>query len=362
MSFKWLFVPVLFMLVACGPDASSGSSIGNSQEPEDPQEPDTTEKPAVPRDLSEKDFTLQMDRDSIKALLGNDHFKLVFRNDDEEYLIVLDYTGDSVKMTKMADGYNAYHPTFSPDGKKVAFCTAYEGAPFGSSLYVINLDNPKKVDSLKVENAAIPRWLVMPDGDTVITFIDFNGDNQKVEWFTSATWQVSYEGNKFGTPKKLFGRSYNGGFAYDLSFAATGASRLYFHWAEDEDDVVDERYNWQQVCNVSVSRDSSKLVSFLETAGELGREFTQDTSGVWHRYVFYEDETGKIVKAIISPEMTVFDHVEWLRDIPVQVGILSSMNLEYYDVVLIDYAESNVQFLVRSDSVSMWHPDLWIAQ
>ena len=362
MSFRWILPFALLMLVACGPDTTSGTSTGDEGDPGSVLDPDTSHKQIAPRDLSEKDFSLQMDRDSIKALLGSDRFKLVFRNNDEEYLILLDYTGDSVKMMKLADDFNAYHPTFSPDGKKIAFCTAYEGAPFGSGLYVINLEHPEDIDTLKVDNAAIPRWFVMPDGDTVITYIDFNGDDQKLEWFSSATWRVSYKGNKFGTPQKLFGRSYNGGFAYDFSFAATGASRLYFHWAKDEDDVVDERYNEQQVCNVSVSKDTSKLVSFLETAGQMGREFTQDTSGIWHRYVFYEDETGKIVKAIISPEMTVFDHVEWLSGIPVQVGILSSMDLAYYDVILIDYPQSEVHYLVRSDSVSLWHPDLWIGR
>ncbi len=341
MSLKWLIVPALFLLAACGPDVASGSDDGN-------------------RDL--KHFKLQMNSRSIEKVLGSSKFKVVFRNDDGNYLALLDYTGTSVTKTVLAEGWNAFHPVFSPDGGKIAFCTAYEGAPFGSRLYVVNLENPEEIDSLDVESAAIPRWYVLPDGDTVITYVDYAGDNIGEKWPSSATWQVSYKGNKFGTPKKIFGRSYNGGFAYDFSFAVTGASHLYFHWAKDDEDTIIDRYNEQQVCNVSVSRDSSNLISFLETAGDLGRELTHDTIGVWHQYLFYEDEAGNILKAIMAPDMQVFDHVEWLPGILVQIGALTTLEVGNLDLALIDYAQSKVYRFIHSDSVSMWHPDLWIAQ
>lgn len=344
MLYRYAIVFLMLLLVACGSDSSSGSS---------------DEGPQEPHEIKVNDFTLLMASDSIKALLGSDRFKLVFRDGDVGNLILLEHTDGSLKMTKLADGYNVYHPTFSPDGSKIAFCSAYEGAPFESRLYIIDLKNPEKMDSLDVESAAIPRWYVLPDGDTIITFVDYNGDDKNELWLSSASWKVTYKVNGFGTPEKIFDRSYNGGYAYDFSFAATGATRLYFHRAEDAEDVFEDRYGDQQVCNVSVSRDSSKLISFLETAGKMGREFTHDQSGAWHHFIFYEDETGKIVKAIETLPNTAFDQVEWLYGIPVQVGILSSMDLEYFDVVLIDYTQSKVHKFIKSDGVSMWHPDLW---
>ena len=357
MLYRSAIVLLMLLLAACGSDSTSGASDNESQK------------------ISEKNFMLLMSPDSIKALLGSDRFKLVFRDGDVGNLVLLEHMDGSLKMTALAEGYNVYHPTFSPDGGKIAFSSAYEGAPFESRLYIIDLKYPERIDSLDVESAAIPRWYVLPDGDTIITYVDYNGDDKGEQWLSSATWRVSYKEHKFKlsgslgityklntfeTPEKIFDRSYNGGVAYDFSFAATGATRLYFHRAEDDEDVFEDRYGDQQVCNVSVSRDSSKLISFLETAGKMGREFTHDESGAWHHFIFYQDESGEIVNAIETLPNTAFDHVEWLYGIPMQVGILSSMETEYYDVVLIDYMQSKVHKFIKSDSVSMWHPDLWI--
>lgn len=347
MLFRWLVVLEVFLLVACGGDTSSNVSAESQN--------------GIKRDssLSVDSFTLLMDADSIKTLLGSDRFKVVFRNEDVGNLVLLDYTGDSVKMTLLAQGMDVYHPTFSPDGNKVAFSSAFEGASFESKLYILDLRHPEDIDSLDVESAAIPRWYVMDD-DTVIVYVDYSGDDRNERWSSSATWRVSYKGAKFGMPEEIYGRSYNGGLAYDFSFAATGASRLFFHKSEAEEFVYEDRYNDQQVCNVSVSRDSSKLISFLETAGFMGRDFTHDESGIWHRYVFYQDEDGKIVNAIKSFDGTTFEHVEWLDGSPVQVGILLTKAEYFYDIVLIDYVHSSVHKFIKSEGVSMWTPDLWV--
>lgn len=357
MLYRIAVVFLMLLLAACGSDSSSVASDEKTQKD------------------SEMDFTLLMDSDSIKALLGSDHFKLVFRNDDVGNLVLLEHVDGFLKMTTLADGHNVYHPTFSPDGRKIAFSSAFECTPYDSRLFVLDLNRPDVIDTLDMEHASVPRWYIMPDGDTAIVFVDFNGDDKDERWLSSATWRVSYKESKyklpsplkgtykvnsFGTPEKIFDRSYNGGIAYDFSFAATGATRLYFHRAEDDEDVFEERYGDQQVCNVSVSRDSSKLISFLETAGRMGRKFTHDESGAWHHYVFYQDESGTIVKAIETLPNTAFDHVEWLNGIPVQVGILTTMDVDYHDVALIDYTQSKVHEFIKSDSVSMWHPDLWI--
>lgn len=340
MIYKWLPVFAALFFVACGEDTPSGSS--GSQEPKEP-------------------FKVVLENDSIKAILGSDHFKLVIRDDDEEIIRLFEYDAGKFSQKVLVDDMDVYHPTFSPDGKKVAFSSAYEGAPFSSSLYVVDVDNPEKIDTLDVESAAVPRWYVTPDGDTTIVYIDYTGDDTSEGWFSSATWRVTYAGGKFGKPEKVVDYSYNGGVAFDNSFVATGGSRLYFHRLEDDKDVVEERYGDQQVCNVSVSRDSTRLISFLETAGKVGRAFTHDDSGIWHHFVFYEDETGAIVKAIEAFGDKVFDHVEWLAGVPMQVGIISSSKVEqYYQVAVIDYSRSKVHLLLESDRISMWHPDLWI--
>ncbi len=117
-------------------------------------------------------------------------------------------------------------------------------------------------------------------------------------------------------------RSYNGGVSDDNSFAVTGAPRLFFHYASDDDSVNVEMYNDEQVCNVSLSRNAENIVSFLGTRGKMGVEFTKDKHYIWHQYVFYMDSTGNLVKAIKGTVDGVFEHVEWLfiRDIKLQAS------------------------------------------
>ena len=100
MSLKWLIVPALFLLAACGPDVASGSDDGN-------------------RDL--KHFKLQMNSRSIEKVLGSSKFKVVFRNDDGNYLALLDYTGTSVTKTVLAEGWN---PGWG-EGEQVTYLRSY---------------------------------------------------------------------------------------------------------------------------------------------------------------------------------------------------------------------------------------------
>jgi len=374
MNFKFLPVlALLLMMAACGGESPSGSSdllsetssssepFSSSSEISSSSEPSNTS--SENSSSSEKpEFQVLLENDTIKSILGSDHFKVVFRDDDEETIRMIEYNAGNLKHKVLVQGMDVYHPTFSPDGRKVAFSSAFEGAPFDSRLYVLDLDNAKKIDSLDVRSAAIPRWYVTSEGDTVIMYVDYTGSDQDEAWLSSATWQVVYKGGKFGKPKKVVDRSYNGGIAFDGSFVATGAPRLYFHRLADDKDVVEDRYGDEQVCNVSISRDSSKLISFLETAGKMGKEFTHDKTGIWHHFVFYQDETGKIVNAIetTGTDTDVFDHVEWLDGIPVQIAIISSSKQAgYFHIGLIDYAKSKVHLLVESNNIFMWHPDLW---
>ena len=368
MNFKFLTVlALLLIIVACGGDSPSESSdlsseISSSLETINTSSDNSSSLLSSSSFSENPSFQVVLENDTIKSILGTDRFKLVFRDEDDETIRFMEYNAGEVKHKVLVQGMDVYHPTFSPDGRKVAFSSAFEGAPFDSRLYVIDLDNAEKIDSLDVRSAAIPRWYVTSEGDTVIMYVDYTGDNQDEKWSSSATWRVVYEGGKFSKPEKVVDRSYNGGIAFDGSFVATGAPRLYFHRVADDKDVVEERYGDEQVCNVSISRDSLKLISFLETAGKMGKEFTHDKTEIWHHFVFYQDETGKIVNAIeaTGDNTDVFDHVEWLNGIPVQIAIISSSRREeYFHIALIDYATSKVHFLVESNNIFMWHPDLW---
>ncbi len=356
------FLSVLLCLSSCSEDSSAvkGTDEDFKEEPaaeDSSSAKGTQDDPNV--DVLLDSYNLLAGAEDVQNILGNDHFKLVFRNENKGNLVVMEYDDDSLAVRKLDLGTDLYHPTFSPDGSKIAFCTWFEGAPMRSDLYVFDLKT-EKLDTLKVKSAGIPRWYVLPQGDTTIVYLDFLGSDMSDEWQESSTWQVTYQNGKFGKPHKIFNRSYNGGVSYDYSFAATGAPRLRYHFARDDDSLNSLYYNGEQVCNVSISRDSSVVISFLETAGSLGKEYTHENYA-WHYYVFYQDTLGQILKAIPALEKTVFDHVEWINVPHLQVGIVSDTLFEYNRIAVIDYELSKVTLLLEAKAkITMWHPDLWV--
>ena len=342
-KFSVLLLSLLWM--SCSNTESSTTSLN-----EDPFYPDSLSIP----------YKMLLNDDEVKSLLGSNHFKLVVRNENSGNLVLLEYKGDSLDYRELDFGIDSYHPVLSPDGSKLAFSSVFEGLPDTSKLYVVDL-NTGAIDSLNVASAAIPRWYVLPDGDTTIVYVDFSGNNQSVEWLSSGTWQVTYQNNEFGTPKRIFNRSFNGGVSYDYSFTATGAPNMLFHFARDDDSVNNDYYNGEQACNVSVSRDSLVIISFLETTGTIGKAFTQNRRAPWHYYIFYQNMEGQILKAIPALENSVFDHVEWINVQGLQVGVIVTANDRYNRIAVIDYQMSKVIPLIKSgDGLPMWHPDLWV--
>ena len=344
-SIKFSILLLSLLWMSCSNEKSSTSSFD-----EEPFYPDSLSIP----------YKMLLNDDEVKNIFGSDHFKLVVRNENNGNLGLLEYKEDSLNFREFDFGIDSYHPTISPDGSKIAFCSVFEGLPDPSKLYVVDL-NTEKIDSLNVASAAIPRWYVLPNGDTTIVYVDFPGNNQSVEWLSSGTWQVTYQNNEFGIPKKLFNRSFNGGVSYDYSVTATGSPKLLYHFAKDDDSVNSDYYNDEQACNVSISRDSLEIISFLETGGAIGKQFTHDRRGTGHYYIFYQNKEGEIIKAIPSLENTVFDHVEWINVSGLQVGIIVTANAEYNRVAVIDYQKSKVTLLIQSaNQVTIWHPDLWV--
>ena len=112
----------------------------------------------------------------------------------------------SRRCGEITEGIDAYHPDISPNGKWIAYCTGLEGVSGKSTLYVQSIDRDSTLRvKLKVESAAIPRWRILENGDTVIVYVTDAGNNKEQATFKSAsTWQVSFSNGKFGTPQKLF--------------------------------------------------------------------------------------------------------------------------------------------------------------
>ena len=301
---------------------------------------------------------------TVRTVLGTRKAKLAYRNDLTGNLSVIDYSNGNLSVDEYDDTLEVYHPEISPDGRRVAFCTGLEGVAGKSSLYVRDLDAAGSVPvKLDVESAAIPRWRVLEDGDTVIVYVTDAGNNSEESAFRDAsTWQVKYAGGKFGTPEKLFDGAYHGGISSDGRLAVTGARILRARMASEGSTVVHDGrdtvwYGGEQACNVSLSKDSSRRTLFLDFGGKTGREFVGYDYGT-HERLLVADSTGNLVQSVEAPARYSFDHSEWASSGNFAVATLTNVNGSHTEIVLVDLFDSAVVELVKGDE--LWHPCLWM--
>ena len=295
---------------------------------------------------------------TIRSQTGTFRSKLVFRNDLTGNLAFIDYSNSILTIVEIADTIEAYHPEISPDGKKVAFCTGLEGVSGKSSLYVrdLNADGSNLV-KLDVESAAIPRWRVLADGDTVIVYVTDAGNNKNEDSFKAAsTWQVKFANGKFGKPQKLYDGAFHGGISEDNSLAVTGA-RLLRTRMGNEDSVW---YEGEQACNVSLAKDSSKRTLFLDFGGRTGRDYVGENYGT-HERLLLADSTGTLIGSVAAPAGYTFDHSEWVSGAKdLAVATLTNAGGAHVKIALVNISTGEIIDLAEGDE--LWHPNLWVLQ
>lgn len=303
----------------------------------------------------------------IRALTGTYRSKLVFRNDVTGSLSYVDYSTGGQSVVELQDTYGAYHPDISPDGRFVAYCTGLEGVSGKSSVYVRSLGGSGLGPvQLRVESAAIPRWRVLGNGDTVIVYVSDAGNNKDDSAFQLAsTWQVKFSNGKFGKPEKLFDGAYHDGISEDGSLAVSGARLLRARVAESGSTVAGSArdtvwYGGEQACNVSLAKDSSKRSLFLDFGGKTGREFVGEDYGT-HERLLVIDSTGNLVQSVAAPAGYSFDHSEWARGGDnLAVVTLTNAGGAHSKIVLLNLADSSIVELAEGDE--LWHPALWAMQ
>ena len=304
--------------------------------------------------------------ETIKKQTGSYSVRLVFRNDINGNIAYLDYQNDPPTIKEITQGIDAYHPEISPDGKWIAFCTGVEGLNRPSTIYVqsVDISSANRV-KLNVESAAIPRWKILDNGDTVIVYVSDAGNNKDETTFKSAsTWQVPFMNKKFGTPQKLFDGAYHGGISEDNTLAVTGSRLLRARIAkqgstlsQNAEDVI--WYDSAQACNVSLVQDGTKRTAFLDFAGAPGKKFVGKNYAT-HERILIADSIGKLIQTIKAPSGSTFDHTEWATDgsRSLIIATLANTNGAHTKIALVNPSDSSVIGLVEGDE--LWHPSLWI--
>ncbi len=300
----------------------------------------------------------------IRAETGSSKVKLAFRNDLTGNLAYIDFSSMTPTVIEIMDTIDVYHPEISPDGKKVAFCTKIEGVSGTSELYVRNLNsNGTHLVKLDVPSAAIPRWRVLSNGDTVIVYVSDAGNNKDDATFKAAsTWQVKFADGKFETPKELFDGAYHGGISEDDRLAVTGSRLLRARVAANGKTVANGNdtvwYGGDQACNASLAKDGSKRTLFLDFGGASGRTFVGSNYAV-HERIFAVDSTGKLIMSVAAPSGFTFDHSEWAFGVDnIAVATLTNVSGAHTKIAMVNMHDGNIFELVEGDE--LWHPNLWV--
>lgn len=304
---------------------------------------------------------------TMRSLTGTNRAKLAFRNGQTGNLAYMDYSNSVLSVTEIEDSIEVYHPEISPDGKRVAFCTGLEGVSGKSELYVRDLNAAgSNLVKLEVESAAIPRWRVLENGDTVVVYVTDAGDN-KSDFTKASTWQVKFADGKFGSPQKLFDGAYHDGISDDNLLAVSGARLLRARIAANGSTVMVDALDtvWykkdgkaEQACNASLAKDGSKRTLFLDFGGKTGRAFVGDKYGT-HERILVVDSVGKLIQSVGAPVGYSFDHSEWvLGGKNAAVATLTNANGAHSKIVFVDLSDNNVIELAESED--LWHPNLWV--
>ena len=299
----------------------------------------------------------------MKHLTRTFESKLVFRNDVTGHLAYVDFGSGIISVVEIKDDLKVYHPDVSPDGKRVAFCTGTEGVSGESNVYVRNLDaTGSGLVKLNVASAAIPRWRVLENGDTVIVYVTSAANNKDAtEFAETSTWQVPFADGKFGTPKKLFDGAYHGGVSDDGTLAVTGARLLRAKVASEgktlASGVDTVWYGGEQACNVSLANDGSNRTLFLDFGGQTGRSFV-GSSYRTHERLLVVNAKGELVQSVAAPKGYSFDHTEWVvGGSNLAIATLTNANGVHEKIALINLSDSTVISIAEGDE--LWHPCLW---
>ena len=310
---------------------------------------------------------------------------LFFRDDSTGHLKYIAFMGkftdpgfsllDSAAVD-MDLGLDCYHPEVSPDGKWVAFSTGYESSGGASSLYVKRIGNSAPPQKLNVVNAAIPRWRVLPDGDTVIVYVDDtrvlpsrNTEEDSLirihflQWTDRGTWIVPFKGGSFGKSRKIADGTFNGGVSEDLTYMVSGSALLlgrhvvYGEGGGVEKEETSIWFDWEQVCNTSLSRDGTNRTLFLDMSGKQGVDFSGETYRP-HQRILVVDESGTLVHSVPSPAGTAFNNTEWIGVDDYVIADLIETESFNSSIVLVNMRDSSIVDLVRGGK--MGYPNLWV--
>jgi hypothetical protein len=306
-----------------------------------------------------------------QRLVGGRPVKMVFINASAEqrHLAYVDYAPAPPAFTEFTDIPVVFHPSISPDGNWVAFCTRAEGDDTGSVLYIRALGNAGSPEPVALGPGFIPRWWVDPvHGDTALIYTSSALDNLSPRWPATNTYLRRIHGGRpEGEPEVLAsGGGFHDGRSRDGRWLATGYRRLLqrdlltggtrtIFTGPGNGKAADDT---SQVCNVSTAPDSSGRMLFLDFGSPDISTLTGYAYDI-HQVAFVSDTAGRVVRWFHAPgQEDTWDDLEWSNHPDYAVSALKNPAGRHAEIGLLNLKDSVTTILARGTSLEQ--PCLWI--
>jgi uncharacterized protein (TIGR02171 family) len=272
----------------------------------------------------------------LRSFLGTSEAKLVFVNvtGTNRTLCHIDFSRTFPYVREYLDDRNVYHPTISPDGRFVAYCSRNEGQTGPSKISIRSLDSLNTpIVQLGADTGYLPRWWINPvTWDTSIVYTNSGIDNDNPMWSATKTYlQRMSGGTPAGVAQELISNgSYHDGVSVSGRRAVTGFTRLRVKdiWAGKDTVLFVPPQNGKdatgstQVCNVSISPDTGDewRSMFLDFGYPRTSGITGTSYGV-HEYLFVSNVWGQISYYLRCPsDEQSWDGTEWTNQSRYAVG------------------------------------------
>lgn len=304
-------------------------------------------------------------RPDLAKLLGAQSAHLVFlnRSNGKGVLSWIDF-GEAVPVVRsLLDKDPVFHPSISPDGQWVAWCTVMEGSTGVSRIKARRLSK-NDTSVFDLGEGAIPRWWA--NGLDTFLVRAKALDNTSGEWSaTSTTAQRWSNGTLTGSVQAWSGSgSYHDGRSGRYLYTGYrrlrqhdvvgGKNRTLFSYPQNGKRAGDT----SQVCNVSAAPDGSGRVLFLDFGYSGASTVVGRPYGI-HEVAFVADSLGDIVKTLVAPEgKSQWDHLEWSNRPRWAVGMALESNSAYKEAHLLDLNSGTATPLVSGHEI--WMPMLWV--
>lgn len=307
-------------------------------------------------------------RSDVAKLVEARGARLVFVNraNGKGTLSWVDYAESNPVVRSLPDKDPVFHPSISPDGRWVAWCTTLEGS---SEVGRIKARRLAVGDTQVVDlgEGAIPRWWAN-GADTFLVRGSDAFDNTFSGWNLGRTTARRWSGGGLtGTVETWsssgsFHDGRSGGFLYtgyrrlkQLEIG-TGTVRTLFSHPRNGKSEGDT----SQVCNVSSAPDGSGRVMFLDfgyprTSTLVGRPY-----GI-HEIAFVSDSLGNVVQQLPSPSgERQWEHMEWSNQPTWAVSGSIDAAGAYRHLYLVDVRTGVSTRIVEASSSDLWQPALWV--